>query len=79
MRTTITIDDRLLADVRRRAAERHQTVSQVIEDSVREALLRGESPTRTPFRLQGFRGGAVQPGVDLDNTVALLEHMESER
>jgi metal-responsive CopG/Arc/MetJ family transcriptional regulator len=35
MRTMITIDDHLLDEVRHSAAERRQTVSQVIEDAVR--------------------------------------------
>lgn len=76
MRTTITIDDRLLDQVRRRAAERGQTVSQVIEDSVREALLRRAVDRPEPFRVRGFAGGGVQPGVDLDDNGAVLALMD---
>jgi len=79
MRTTITIDDRLLDDVRRRAADLRQTVSQVIEDSVREALLRRQDPERAPFRVHGFRGGETEPGVDQDDNAALLEYMDRDR
>jgi hypothetical protein len=76
MRTTITIDDGVLAQVRRRAAELGQTVSQVIEDSVREKLLRRDEAPAAPFRIRGFHGGRVLPGVDLDDNGALLEAMD---
>ncbi len=75
MRTTITIDDHLLDEVRRRAAELRQTVSQVIEDSVRESLLRCREDAREPFRVRTFNGGGYQPGVDLDDNAALLDLM----
>ncbi|MDQ3988176.1 MAG: ribbon-helix-helix domain-containing protein [Actinomycetota bacterium] len=76
MRTTITIDDHLLDEVRRRAAELRQTVSQVIEDSVRESLLRRREDAREPFRVRAFNGGGYQPRVDLDDNAALLDLME---
>ena len=77
MRTTVTIDDALLDQVRQRAAARRQTVSQVIEDSVRQALLSPEElPERDRFRVRAFDGGGVQPGVDLSDNAALLEAMD---
>lgn len=79
MRTTITIEDHLLDEVRRRAAELRQTVSQVIEDSVRESLLRRREADRKPFRVRAFSGGGYQPGVDLDDNAALLDLMEQSR
>ncbi|MDL5158894.1 ribbon-helix-helix protein, CopG family [Actinomycetospora termitidis] len=78
MRTTITIDDGLLDQVRRRAAELGQTVSQVIEDGVRTALLRREEQAEQPFRVTPFRGGRPRTAIDLDDNTALLEHMEHE-
>lgn len=76
MRTTVTIDDHLLDQVRRHAAEQRKTVSQVIEDSVREALLRRHEAERAPFRVRPVRGGPLQPGVDLDDNAALLDLMD---
>jgi predicted transcriptional regulator len=78
MRTTITIDDHLLDEVRRRAAERRQTVSQVIEDSVREALVRQQESDRRPFVVHPVDAGETQPGVDLDDNAALLALMNGE-
>lgn len=79
MRTTITIDDGLLDQVRQRAAELRQTVSQVIEDSVRESLLRREDAGRSEFRVRPFNGGGYQSGVDLDDNAAMLELMDRSR
>ena len=78
MRTTITIDDHLLDEVRRRAAERRQTVSQVIEDSVRESLLRQHDGRAPRFTVRPVDGGDTQPGVDLDDNAALLALMNDE-
>jgi hypothetical protein len=78
MRTTITIDDRLLDEVRRRAAERRQTVSQVIEDSIRESLLRQRDERARRFTVQPVDGGGTQHGVDLDDNAALLALMNDE-
>lgn len=79
MRTTISIDDELLAEVRRRAADLRKTVSEVIEDSVRESLLRRREVGRPPFRVHPFSGGGPQPGVDLDDNAALLDLMDPGR
>ena len=78
MRTTITIDDHLLAEVRRRAAELNRTVSQVIEDGVRESLMRQRDSGDRTFTVRTFDGGGTQPGVDLDDNVALLALMDDE-
>lgn len=79
MRTTITIDDHLLDQVRQRAVQLRQTVSQVIEDSVREALLRRREDVTEPFRVRAFAGGGQQTGVNLDDNAALLDLMDGIR
>jgi hypothetical protein len=78
MRTTIRLDDRLLREAKKRAAERGTTLAAVIEDSLRQALARREpSHRRRKFRFPTFKGrGGLQPGVDLDDSAALLDRME---
>lgn len=77
MRTTITIDDHLLARVKQRAAATGCTVSQTIEDAVRESLLRCGTESRPRFVVKSsFDSGGYQAGVDLDNNAALLDLME---
>jgi hypothetical protein len=77
VRTTIRIDDHLLRQARRRAAETGRTLSAVIEDLLREALARrGNGPARRRFSFPTFRGGGVRPGVNLDDTGSLLDRMD---
>ena len=77
MRTTIQLDDQLLSEAKQRAAQTGRTLKAVIEDALREALARKETPgpdARVP--LKTFKGRGVQPGVDLDDTSSLLDQME---
>jgi Ribbon-helix-helix protein, copG family len=76
VRTTITIDDHLLDEVRQVAAARRQTVSKVIEEFVRESLLRSSAARRAPIVLRPFQAGGYQVGVDLDDNAGLLELMD---
>lgn len=78
MRTTIDIPDDLLIKAKRIAAESKRPLRAVIEDALRESLSRRRHSSRgAPIRLPTFRGGGIQPGVDLDDTVALLDVMET--
>jgi hypothetical protein len=77
MRTTIRLDDALLAEVRSAAARTGRSMTQVIEDALREALARGKSGRPRPReKLPTFGGRGLQPGVDLDGSPALLELMD---
>jgi len=77
MRTTIRLDDALFADVKRLAADTGRTVTAVVEDALRDALAR-RNTRAAPARpeLPTFRGQGLQPGVDLDDTAALLDLMD---
>ena len=78
MRTTIRLDAYLLAEAKQCAAESGRTLTSVLEDALREALARRRAPgTRKRVRLRTVKGDGVRPGVDLDDTAALLELMES--
>ncbi|GJM40872.1 MAG: antitoxin VapB31 [Ardenticatenaceae bacterium] len=77
MRTTIRIDDQLLTRTKKYAAERGQSLTAVIEDALRETLARqDQKQERTPVELPVVEGEGMQPGVDLDDSAALLELME---
>jgi hypothetical protein len=79
MRTTVSIDDDLLVGAKRLAAETGRTLGAVIEDALRVALARGvPSEPRPPVPLPTSRmRGGPQPGLDLDDSAALLDLMES--
>jgi hypothetical protein len=48
----------------------------VIEDALRKSLRQPGPGERGPVRLPTVRGNGPQPGVDLDDGVALLDVME---
>ena len=66
MRTTISLEDRLAANVRREAAARGLTVSRFIAETLDDALKRREPDESQPFRLVTVGGTGPRPGVDLD-------------
>ena len=79
MRTTITIDDDLLEDLKRRAAERGTTVSRLIEDSVRLAAARPRGADAKEFELVTYGQGGRFTTLDVNRTSVLLEAEDVER
>lgn len=78
MRTTVRLDEHLLAEVKKYAAESGRTLTSVLEDALRDALARRLArPKRSRVRLRTCKGDGVRAGVDLDDSAALLETMES--
>jgi hypothetical protein len=76
VRTTIKIDDQLLEEAKARAARSGQTLSVVVEDALREAFARRPTGARARPDLPVFPGSRLARGVDLDDSVALLDLME---
>lgn len=74
MRTTIKIDDQLLVEAKTRANLTGRTLNQVVEDALREAFARREA-SASRLELPVFTGGRLMPGVDLDDSAALLDVM----
>ena len=77
MRTTIKIDDELLAEVKLRAAQRGVRLSDVVEDALREAFARRAAGHGARPKLPLFRGSRLMPGIDLDDSASLLDEMEA--
>lgn len=77
MRTTLNIDDDLYRRAKQEAARAGTTVSALLEEALRARLLRDDAPSDgEPVRLTTVGGSGVRPGVDLDDSAALLEHMD---
>ncbi len=73
MRTTITLEDRLLERVKKRSAESGTSVSRVVERAVR-LLLRVEPTTEQPehFELVTFGEGGEFTKLNIDKAAALI-------
>jgi hypothetical protein len=78
MRTTINIDDDLLAEAKQVAARTGRSLTAVVEDALRESLHRRSQAAPRAVELPVFGEGGVQPGVDLDDSAALLDLMEDD-
>ena len=79
MRTTIRLDDELLARAKRDALARGLTLTAVIEDALRRTLVPERDRPRAPLDLPTVRGDGLQPGVDLDDSASLLDLMDEPR
>ncbi len=79
MRTTVTLSEEIYREAKAQAARSARSVSQFIEDALREALRPRPLPHDPPERdLPVFGGSGVLPGVDLADGAALLEEMDRE-
>ncbi len=78
MRTTIRLPDDLLRRAKKLAIDTDRSLTRLIEESLREALARAESPpARRPERLTTFGRGGVRRGVDLNDGRGLRDIMDA--
>jgi len=77
MRTTISINDHLLREAKKVALSSRTNLSGLIETALKEMLARRHrKDKRISPKLVTFRGKGLRSGVDLDDTVSLLDIME---
>jgi hypothetical protein len=77
VRTTIRIDEALYRRAKARAAQAGRTVSEVIEDAVREALRPAHRRDAEIGELPTFGRGGLMPGVDLASNSAVRDAMDA--
>lgn len=73
MRTTVSINDHLLAEAKQVAARSHRSLGEVIEDALRRMLSEAPDAAPTPVALPVHGSGGLQPGVDLADKEQLAE------
>jgi hypothetical protein len=79
MRTTIRLDENLLAEAKQRAARSGLTLTAVIEQALRESFNRRQDRREhRPVKLPTWGKGGLLPGIDLDDSASLLDLMERE-
>lgn len=80
MRTTITLDNQLLAKLKRRASESGTSVSRLIEQGIRLLMQTSPPVGRTDsFKVVTFGTGGRFSTHNLDKTSALIEADDLER
>lgn len=76
-RTTIRIDEHLLAQLKQIALKERRSLAALTEDFLREAVARHLRPSKpTAVELPVYGQGGVAPGLDLADTKSLLEFAE---
>lgn len=75
MRTTINIDEQLLAYAKLQAVQQGCTLKQVIEDALREFFSRHHLKQGS-IKLETASGTGLKPGVDLDHSRSLSDIMD---
>ena len=76
MRTTFNLDDRLYQAAKIRATSEGTTVTQVIQDALKE-FLHKPTPVRSKYKLRWpTQKGRLLPGVNLDDRTSLYDAMD---
>ena len=80
MRTTVRLDESLLAEAKRIAAAKGSTLTAVIENALGQSFAQQRlALKRGKVRLTTSGKGGLRPGVDLDDSAALLDLVCSAR
>ncbi len=77
MRTTVNVDEQVLAEAKQLAARTGRSLSALVEDALRQALARRPAPAHGRPTLPLFGGDGLQAGVDLDDSAALLDLLDA--
>ncbi len=80
MRTTLILDDAVYQRAKINAAERGVTVASVVEEALRLLLAKSTtgSPDAGPMPIDDQMSW-VRPGIDINDTSALLDSMDDQR
>lgn len=78
MRTTLTIDDGLLRQLRQKALDSGKPFKQVVDETLRAGLHQPLNPAREPYRCPTFSIGALAPGVDLSKATLLAAQLDDD-
>lgn len=73
VRTTVNIDDHLLAEAKQMAARSHRSLGEVVDDGLRLLTAQRDEGKRRSVNLPTFGSGGLQPGVDLDDKEQMAE------
>lgn len=76
MRTTVTIDDQVFREAKKRAAEEGRTLGELISEALRERFARRSTPAREPYTTLTAGEGGPLPGVDITNNAAVRDLMD---
>jgi hypothetical protein len=78
MRTTLTIEDGLANELKRRAIEAGKPFKQVVNEALLAGLQGPITPRLKPYRLKPVSLGAPSAGIDLVKALQLADGLEDD-
>ena len=78
MRTTLTLNADVAADLKRRARRSGRPFRDVVNEALRIGLRAQTAPAARRYRLPPVSLGGVTPGIDLDRALRLADALEDE-
>jgi len=78
MRTTVTLDADVAADLKRRARRSGKPFRQLLNDALRAGLRVVDAPPPRSYRIEPVSLGGPVPGIDLDRALRLADALDDE-
>lgn len=79
MRTTLTLDDDVAAELKESAHRTGKPFKQVVNETLRAGLAANKAPPKAKrYRLKPAALGGLRPGIDLDRALRLADALEEE-
>lgn len=79
MRTTLTIDDEIIAELKETAHRHGKSFKRVVNETLRAGLVAANRPRRGKrYRIRPASLGGVRPGFDLAKALQLSDALEDE-
>ncbi|HEX7028710.1 MAG TPA: DUF2191 domain-containing protein [Gammaproteobacteria bacterium] len=79
MRTTLTLDDKLAAALKKRAFETGKSFKEVVNETLQAGLTANQAlPKPKPYKVKPVSMGGPQPGINLDKALQLAGELEDE-
>ena len=77
MRTTLTIDDELAKELRRKVYESGRPFKEIVNRALRLGIEAEQAfPRKRPYKVKPISLGGVLPGVNLDKALRLADEIE---
>ena len=78
MRTTLTLDESLARELKKRAAASGRPFKAVVNEAIARGLASGSRPAGKRYRLRTVSLGGAREGIDLTKAVQLAAALEDE-
>jgi hypothetical protein len=76
MRTTLTLDDDVAAELKAQSRRTGRPFREIVNETLRHGLASQRAAAGRPFKVAARDLGGLKPGLSLDNIAELIEQLE---